>query len=320
MSRLPLIQPPAVMRSWMRKGNWSFRDDFNTTAINSCSIPNISLTQQWLPSSVQCCTGAFAWVQEKMEQGRCILHWGDSADLQSCVSSRLFCAIQDMSYVLFFSSAEFINCSWFIAGSFKDIEGTYELQPVKSKCMGQPCQAGNFPAPSPSGFYASHLWGFFSVQIISPCLRCTLGYPWVSPVAEKEETPSLARTLYPKHSPGCHPSPHQSTHRHFKAAKAEVTDPNDIPSFPCTALVTGCMIKQKSSPWAGSAAQLCREGLQTAWAIWVRADVLLLSLGPSTQLQNHSGTWKELLEGQTAFKDCDQQESSAIHRPNPFPK
>lgn len=138
------------------------------------------------------------------------------------------------------------------------------------------------------GSSVSHLWGFFfffSVQIISPCLGCTCGCPWVSPVAEKEETPSQARALYPKHSPGCYPSPHG----HFKGTKAEVTDLDDIPSFPCTALVTGCMIKQQSSGWAGSAAQLCREGLQTAWAIWVCADVLLLSLGASTQLPNTQG-------------------------------
>lgn len=91
----------------------------------------------------------------------------------------------------------------------------------------------------------SCLWGFFSVQIISPYLGCTCGCPWVSPVAEKEETPSLASALYPKHSPGCHPSPHWTTHGHFKATSAEVTDPNDIPSFLCTALVTGCFCQTK---------------------------------------------------------------------------
>lgn len=60
--------------------------------------------------------GHLLWVQVRMECGRvltrrCFLRWDDSADLQSYVSSRLYCAVQDMNYILFLSSAEFINCS-----------------------------------------------------------------------------------------------------------------------------------------------------------------------------------------------------------------
>lgn len=65
--------------------------------------------------------------------------------------------------------------------------------------MGQPCQAGNFPAFQDLVFLISEvLFFFFSVQIINPCLGCPCGCPWVSPVAEKDETPSQARALYPK--------------------------------------------------------------------------------------------------------------------------
>lgn len=99
MSPLPLMQPPATMRSCLRKGSWFFREDFNTIAITSCSIPNISLSQQWLPSWMQCCRGVFAWVQEGMEQGRCFLHWSDSAEYFLSHSGHELCLIFQQCWI-----------------------------------------------------------------------------------------------------------------------------------------------------------------------------------------------------------------------------
>lgn len=151
--------------------------------------------------------------------------------------------------------------------------------------------------------------GCFYVQIISPSLGCTCGWAlWLT--RRKQVWPELCIL---KPALGTIPHPIRAPWT-FQSHKCRSYRSKWHPQ-----LSLHCI-----SHWLHDQTKILTLGRLCSTAVQRRAAESLSHLsscwsppaepGPLHQLPKHSGAVKELLGEQTAFKGCDQPESSAIHR------
>jgi len=215
-----------------------------------------------------------------MEHGRtlsegCFLCWADSADPQSYVSSRLYCAIQDMNYVYFSALLNLLTATDLLFVALKALKGL--LTAARKKQMYGAALSGWKPSCSqPLGILClSCLLGFFLCKY-QPMSQVQMQVSLGKPRGRGRGTVAAGHSLWPWDQAGAsrcqswqgfvpqtwpgvavpHPikTPFICTLQ-IRKCRSSRSEPHSQPFCACAALVTGCMTKQPKNPHPGQPLQ-----------------------------------------------------------------